>query len=286
MPEQLVWFVTGCSSGFGQQFIKQALERGDKAIATARNADTLKELADLGAATMQLDVTVPMSEIQKKVRDAIKIYGRIDVCVANAGYTKVAAAEDFGNNNEDLLKMIQTNTIGNWNVVCAIAPHWRERKSGFLVYNSSMAAWWHNTPGLGGYAATKAALDRLVEHFRLEATPFGVKVLVIHPGYCRTEIANPTKHDLSGTFQDYEALGNFWKEFTPKLHGGQPGDATKAVRLMIDVVRGEGVAEGKEAPPFLPVGSDAFADIKAKSELTMKILDEWESAIKSIDVAS
>ena len=92
---QLVWLVTGCSTGFGKEFIKNILQRGDKAIATARNVDSLKELASLGAATLQLDVTAPLSELREKVEQAIEIYGHIDVLIANAGYAQTGCVEEL-----------------------------------------------------------------------------------------------------------------------------------------------------------------------------------------------
>ena len=82
----LVWLVTGCSSGMGAEFIKAILKNGDRAIATARNVDSLTELADLGAATLQLDVTASLDEIKERINAAVQVYGHIDVLICNAGY--------------------------------------------------------------------------------------------------------------------------------------------------------------------------------------------------------
>ena len=90
---QKVWLVTGCSSGFGAQFIKTIIRRGDLAIATARNIVTLKEAAELGAKTLQLDVTASWSELDAKIKEAIGFYGRIDVLVQNAGYCQLGPVE-------------------------------------------------------------------------------------------------------------------------------------------------------------------------------------------------
>lgn len=90
----LVWLVTGCSSGFGQEFIKQILARGDKAIATARKLESIEKLANLGAVTLQLDVTAPVSELEGKIKEAVGFYGRVDVLVANAGYVHYGPIEE------------------------------------------------------------------------------------------------------------------------------------------------------------------------------------------------
>lgn len=90
-----VWLVTGCSSGFGEQFIKTILERGDKAIATARKIESIKHLADLGAATLQLDMTDNRETMDKKVKEAVDLYDKIDIVVQNAGYGYISTLEDI-----------------------------------------------------------------------------------------------------------------------------------------------------------------------------------------------
>ena len=92
MP-QLVWFVTGCSTGFGAEFAKAILSKGDYVIATARKVQSLDGLKDLGAATMQLDVDEPFPHIKEKVQEALGIYGRIDVLLSNAGYAELDPVE-------------------------------------------------------------------------------------------------------------------------------------------------------------------------------------------------
>lgn len=94
MRKQQVWLVTGCSSGLGEAFIKSIIKRGDKAIATARRLESIKDLADLGALTLQLDVTKSEQVLDDKIKLAWSMYGRIDVLVQNAGYGFFGAMED------------------------------------------------------------------------------------------------------------------------------------------------------------------------------------------------
>ena len=92
----LVWLITGCSSGFGEELTKSALSRGDKVIATGRGStDRLKHLQDLGAATLELDVCRPQATLDSKIQDALAIYGDIDVLVNNAGYIEAGLLEDI-----------------------------------------------------------------------------------------------------------------------------------------------------------------------------------------------
>jgi len=95
MP-QLTWLVTGCSSGFGEVFVRQILKRGDRAIATCRgDTGRLAALKDAGAAVLSLDVTASQREINEKVEEAIGIYeGGIDVVVNSAGYIEAGVGEE------------------------------------------------------------------------------------------------------------------------------------------------------------------------------------------------
>lgn len=94
MP-QLIWFITGCSAGFGQEFVPSILARGDKVIATARgDVQRLNHLKELGAETLSLDVTASQEELNDTVKKAIAIYGGIDVLVNNAGYIEAGLVEE------------------------------------------------------------------------------------------------------------------------------------------------------------------------------------------------
>lgn len=90
----LVWLITGCSSGFGEAFVHDAISRGDKVIATGRKAETrLAHLKGTGASILDLDVTSSQEELDLKIKQAISVYGRIDVLVNNAGYVQTGLLE-------------------------------------------------------------------------------------------------------------------------------------------------------------------------------------------------
>ena len=93
---ELVWLVTGCSSGLGEAFVHAIVARGDKVIATGRNAETrLAHLKETGAAIIDLDVTAPQAELDVKIQKAIAIYGKIDVLINNAGYIQFGFIEEL-----------------------------------------------------------------------------------------------------------------------------------------------------------------------------------------------
>jgi NAD(P)-dependent dehydrogenase (short-subunit alcohol dehydrogenase family) len=95
MP-QLVWLATGCSSGLGEELVYAILARGDQVIATGRNAvEKLSHLKDTGAAILDIDVTAPQEELDAKMKEALAIYGGIDVLVPNAGYSEIGFVDEL-----------------------------------------------------------------------------------------------------------------------------------------------------------------------------------------------
>jgi len=92
---ELVWLITGCSSGFGEQFVHSVLARGDKVIATARKIDKIQHLQQAGATILRLDITDKQQQIRDTIAAAIKVHGRIDVLVNNAAYIAIGTWEDL-----------------------------------------------------------------------------------------------------------------------------------------------------------------------------------------------
>jgi NAD(P)-dependent dehydrogenase (short-subunit alcohol dehydrogenase family) len=94
---QLVWLITGCSSGLGEGLVHAILAHGDRVIATGRNAaEKLSHLKDTSAAILDIDVTAPQAELDAKIAEALAIYGGIDVFVPNAGYSECGLVEELG----------------------------------------------------------------------------------------------------------------------------------------------------------------------------------------------
>ncbi|KAF4630093.1 hypothetical protein G7Y89_g8046 [Cudoniella acicularis] len=128
----LTWLITGCSSGFGEQFTRQLCATGDNVIATGRNAETkLAHLKDTGASILDLDVTAPAAEINAKMAEAWNLYpGGIDVVVNNAGYILSAAFEEL--TQGDLENIFKTNFHGPLNITRALLPKLRAKGKGTL----------------------------------------------------------------------------------------------------------------------------------------------------------
>jgi len=176
-----VWFVTGSSKGFGREFVLAALERGDKVAATARNSDSLSDLVEkYGDAVLplQLDVT-DRDQVYAAVKAAQDTFGRLDVVINNAGYGLFGTVEEI--TEQQLRDQLETNLFGVFNVTQAVLPIMRKQGSGHIIQISTIGGI-GAFPTLGGYHASKWALEGLSESLAQEVAGFGIKVTLVEPG--------------------------------------------------------------------------------------------------------
>lgn len=95
-PSSLVWLITGCSSGLGRELVLAAAARGDRVIATARRMQDLDYCEAIGGVkALELDVTCSQADLAAKVREAIQLFGGLDVLVNNAGYVLSGVWEEL-----------------------------------------------------------------------------------------------------------------------------------------------------------------------------------------------
>jgi NAD(P)-dependent dehydrogenase (short-subunit alcohol dehydrogenase family) len=203
-----VWFITGASKGFGREFAKAALGRGDSVAATARNVDTLTDLVDAyGDAVLPitLDVT-DNAAIVAAVAQAHDRFGRLDVVINNAGYGLFGAVEEIS--EQQLRDQLEVNLFGVFNVTKAVLPILRAQGSGHIIQISTIggiAAF----PILGGYHASKWALEGFTESLAQEVAGFGIKVTLVEPGGFATDWAgssavwgekNPAYDEIKASF--------------------------------------------------------------------------------------
>ncbi|KAF5971686.1 ketoreductase [Fusarium bulbicola] len=279
----LAWFITGCSSGFGEALTRQLRSAGDNVIATGRNAETkLLHLKDTGAAILDLDVSSSPEVIKSKIDEVWSIYDGIDVVVNNAGYILSGAVEEL--TQEDMEKSLQVNFHGPMNITRAVLPYLREKGSGTLLFVGSQAGW-HADSSASGYCASKFALEGAVECLSKELAIFapGLKVLIVEPGYCRTPVFNKIQH-VEARVPEYAQFNEAVRQAEATLTESSPGDPGKVVARMVELVKGSGMAEGRRVPLRVPLGSDSWSRIKTKCEETLEICREWEDLAKSVDI--
>ncbi|KAI0342153.1 NAD(P)-binding protein [Trametopsis cervina] len=282
--KQLVWLITGTSTGFGRELVLNLLARGDKAIATARarSFDKLADLKEKGADTYELDVNASQDDLHAFAKKIIEKHGHVDVVVNNAGYMQTNTQEASA--PEEVLQQFNTNVFAPMNINRAFLPYMRERKTGTIVWIGSIAGWRSNAVG-SMYAATKHAVRALSLGLHQEILPFGLRSVCFEPGYFRTNFLGPenTTSGIPGTPAYTELLETFSTRFRA-IDGKQPGDPVKAAQVMIDVVRGEGVAAGREFPPVLALGSDAYTIITGELDSARAKLDVWKDVTSSTDL--
>ncbi|KAI1771451.1 NAD(P)-binding protein [Hypoxylon cercidicola] len=280
------WLITGCSSGFGELFVRKLRAAGDNVIATGRSADVkLAHLKDTGAEILDLDVSMPAEAIKAKIEQAWDLYpDGIDVVVNNAGYILSGALEAL--TTQEIEDAMRTNFFGPFHVTQAVLPRMRAKGKGTLCYISSQAGW-HGDASATGYCSTKFALEGMVECLSKELAFMapGIEVLLVEPGYFSTRAF----HNVSFTHRvkdtpDYAQFHAGARAHVDSVIDNEPGDSAKAVDRMIELVKGTGMAAGKTVPLRVPLGSDGWGKVKDKCEETLKICEEWEEVARSTDV--
>ncbi|MDX3309704.1 SDR family oxidoreductase [Streptomyces sp. ME08-AFT2] len=227
-----IWFITGSSRGFGRQFVHAALERGDKVAATARNTDSLADLvAAYGDAVLPLTLDVTdKAAAAGAVQRAHDHFGRLDVIVNNAGYGLFGAVEEL--TEQQVRDQMETNFHGALWVTQAALPLLRAQGSGHIVQISTVGGV-VSFPNLGGYNASKWALEGLTEALAQEVAGFGIKVTLVEPGGFETDWAGS-----SGVFAEqlpaYDELRAAVAASWGDVKSGDPNAAGPALLKVVD----------------------------------------------------
>ena len=189
IDNEKVALVTGGSRGIGFVTSTTLARNGFLTYASMRNLDKEKEIRlvvdkeKIPLKTIQLDVTDSTS-VNNAIKSIMEQSGRIDVLVNNAGYGLVGAFEELG--IEEIKQQYETNFFGIIRVTQAVLPIMRKQKSGIIV-NMSSGAGRFGYPNGSAYVSTKFALEGLSESVAYEVEPFGIKIVLVEPGFVRTK---------------------------------------------------------------------------------------------------
>jgi NAD(P)-dependent dehydrogenase (short-subunit alcohol dehydrogenase family) len=271
-----VWFITGCSTGFGRELAKLVLDRGYRAVVTARDPRKIQDLTaghEGRALALKLDVT-NKAEVAEAVKKTETTFGSIDVLVNNAGYGYLGAVEE---SEEDQVRaIVETNFFGLARMIHAVLPGMRQRRRGSIVNISSLGGL-VGFPGVGYYNATKFAVEGLSEALATEVAPLGIKVLIVEPGPFRTDWAGRSIKRSSQHIQDYaKTAGAFCKRITSGS-GKEVGDPVRAGEAILRAV------ESDNTPLHLLLGRIALDTARSKIELFRRDFDAWEETSLSAD---
>ncbi len=271
-----VWFITGCSTGFGRELAKHTLELGYPTVVTARNPAQVEDLVkgheDIALA-LKLDVT-KAEDIEASVKAATERFGKIDVLVNNAGIGYFGSFEE--SEMAEVQKMFDINVWGLVNMTRAVLPLMREQRSGHIVNISSQGGI-VSFPTFSFYHGTKYAVEGMSESLSQEVAPLGIKVLLVEPSAFRTDWAGRSANEAPQTIDDYHETSGTRTATVRGYSGRQPGDPERAAQAIVKAVEAE-------SPPLrLLLGKGAFQNAKAKIALLNRDFDAWEDTTKGAD---
>src|SRR5947207_3185558 len=258
MTDQNVWFVTGAGRGMGVDIVKAALAAGHAVVATGRNTDAvataLGEADDL--LVVNLDVTRP-EDAKAAVGAAVERFGRIDVLVNNAGNFYAGFFEELP--PEDFRAQIETNLFGPVNVTRAVLSIMRAQRRGLVVTISSIAGF-TGQAFVSAYAAAKFGVEGWMESLTREVAPFGIRTMLVEPGFFRTELLTEesTKYPQP-SIDDYAEKTRETVAAWKKMNGLQGGDPAKLAKALIQL------ASQDEPPLRWPAGADAIETFEKKA---------------------
>ena len=271
-----VWFVTGCSTGFGREFVRAALAHGFRVVATARNPKKLNELIaghEGLAKALALDVT-NAAQIKQAVSEAERAFGRIDVLVNNAGYGYMAAVEE--GEEKDIRAIFETNFFGLAAMIRAVLPGLRARRHGYVVNIASVGGI-VGFAGSGYYAATKFAVEGLSESLAQEVEPLGIHVLVVEPGPFRTDWAGRSLKQSPNVIGDYGNSAGKHRREIAEHNGKQAGDPARAAETVIKAL------QSPTRPRHLVLGRAGVDNVKNQLQSMLQEVDHWKATSLGAD---
>ena len=273
--EKKVIFVTGAGRGMGTDIAKAALSAGHSVVATGRDPEMVKKA--IGESdnliSVKLDVTVP-KEAEAVVMSAAERFGRIDVLINNAGNFYAGFFEEI--RPEDFRSQIETNLFGPVNVTRAVLPILRRQRSGLIVTISS-------TGGITGqefvsaYSASKFGVEGWMESLAPEVAPFGIRTMLVEPGFFRTELLTDESTNYpKPSIDDYAERTTKTVEAWKGMNGKQGGDPAKLAAALIKLI-------DQDDPPLRwAAGADAVETFENKARELLAQADAYRELSSSL----
>ena len=262
-----VWFITGTSKGFGRIWAEAALERGDRVVATARNASTLTDLVERygdNVLALKLDVT-DKPAVEAAIARAHEHFGRLDVVVNNAGYGVFGMVEEVS--EADARAQLETNLFGALWVTQAALPILREQRSGHIIQVSSIGGV-NAFPMVGLYHASKWGLEGMSQALAQEVAGFGIHVTLVEPTGFSTDWSGPS----SVQSEQNPAYAEFREQVMEmrKQRLGTPGDPEATGPAILQVV------DADEPPLRVFFGVGLLDQIKGEYGRRIENWERWD----------
>jgi NAD(P)-dependent dehydrogenase (short-subunit alcohol dehydrogenase family) len=274
-----VWFITGCSTGFGKALASAVLERGWRCVATARNVASLADLAEPGSDAdarllrVTLDVT-DAAQIAAAVQSAEQRFGAIEVLVNNAGYGYQSSVEE--GDDAEIRAQFDVNVFGLFAITRAVLPGMRARQKGHVLNITSVAGL-AGFPGSGYYAASKHAVEGWSDALATETEPLGIRVTCIEPGPFRTDWAGRSLKQTPNRISDYAETAGKRMQTTAGYSGQQPGDPVRAAQAMMLIT------EAEHPPRHLVLGAFGVDAVSKRLHSTLADIEAWRDTSVGAD---
>ena len=210
--KQIIWLI-GASNGIGLELAKIYLKKGDRVIASARNAKNsyalthLKQENENSLHLVDIDVT-DMLSVQDATQNTWSIYGRVDLCIYNAGVYESMKIKEW--NLEHFEAMNQVNYMGGVRVLTQLVPLFEEQKYGHIVFNASISSYF-GLPYGGGYSAPKAALLNFCESIKPELEMKQIRLQVINHGFVKTRLTAKNEFEMPQLLEADEAAQKIYE---------------------------------------------------------------------------
>jgi NAD(P)-dependent dehydrogenase (short-subunit alcohol dehydrogenase family) len=270
------WLITGCSSGIGREIALAALAKGHNVAATARDPRSVAEIVAKHTGRViapALDVT-NHDQVAQVVRETESTFGGIDVLVNNAGYGYMSAVEE--GEDAEVRRMFDTNYFGAVDMIKAVLPGMRRRRSGHIINISSMTGLVANPPNIY-YSSSKFALEALSEGLSKELSPFGIRVSAIEPGAVRTDWSSRSMKETRQPIEAYEETVGARKALIKAAGPAFPGDPRRIAAAVVMV------SELDDPPLHLLLGHDVYNAYREKLTGLLESISEWESVTLDVN---
>ena len=263
MTDKQVWLITGAGRGMGVDVARAALAAGHAVVATGRNPERVRSAIETqdDLLAVKLDVT-DAADAEAAVQAAVDRFGRLDVLVNNAGNFYAGFFEEIS--PEEFRAQIETTLFGPINVTRAVLPVMRAQRSGLVVTISSTAGL---TGGefLTAYAASKFGVEGWMESLTSEVAPFGIRTMLVEPGFFRTELLTPESTSYAeSTIEDYAERTKQTVTTWNSMNGQQTGDPAKLADALVHL------AAMEEPPLRFPAGADAVVTFENRAKLLLE----------------
>ncbi|PIF21475.1 oxidoreductase [Candidatus Pantoea floridensis] len=273
-----VWFISGCSTGFGRELAQQTIARGFNTVVTARDVSKVQDLVSGhdNALALALDVT-DQASIEQAVNAALAKFGSVDVLVNNAGYGYQSSVEE--GEEKEIRAQFDANVFGLFALTRAVLPAMRKARSGHIINITSVAGF-IGFASSGYYSASKHAVEGWSDSLALETAPLGIHVTCVEPGPFRTDWAGRSLHQTPSKLPEYAETAAARMKSTSEYSGTQAGDPARAASAMI------AITEHANPPRHLVMGAWGYDAVTNKLKERLTQIEAWKQTSIETDFPS